>query len=214
MGLPLNPYSTPPSHRPGDGGRLENGSAPGHRVGEIFLGHQQRQERLARRMVERAHGAVQQQHRINRIDRSQAVQRERQQQQRAQGKRGQASLQDAQPREAVRGMPRRQEQEDARQKLRQPHQPQIQRPMRQPVHLPGHRHRLHLRSERRQEPGAHIVAVVGIAKSGAGLAHAGLVPVSHRWGRRAGRIILSGVVWPLSDRPVYLPSGTSFRVAR
>ena len=42
-----------------------------------------------------------------------------------------------------------QEQKDAGQKLRQPHQPEVERPVRQPVDLPGDRHRLHLRGSGR-----------------------------------------------------------------
>ena len=46
--------------------------------------------------------------------------------------------------EPVRGVPGNRKQQNRRQKLRQPHKAQIERPFRDLVNLPAHGHRLHL----------------------------------------------------------------------
>ena len=65
----------------------------------------------------------------------------------------------------VRRLPGDQKEQDARQKLCQPHQPQVQRAMRQRIHLPGDCHGLHLRRRGRQHAERQVIAEVGVAKS-------------------------------------------------
>jgi hypothetical protein len=87
---------------------------------------------------------VHQQHKIEGIDRSQPLHRQREQHQRAYSERGVACLQDALARNPVRGVAGEQEKHNARQELSQTHQAKIERTMADPVHLPGHGDRLHL----------------------------------------------------------------------
>ena len=96
-----------------------------------------------------------------------AVQREDQQQQRADGESAIATGDDVFAREMVRGVASGKKQQDAGKELRQSHEPQVERAVSESEDLPCHRDRLHLRRGGDEETRQHEVAEVGIAKSDA-----------------------------------------------
>jgi hypothetical protein len=100
--------------------------------------------------------------------------RQPQQQQGAQREAAAAGLQDALPRKTVRRLARDEKEQNAGKKLRQPHQSEVQRTMRQPIYLPGDGHGLHLRRSGRQNADTQVIAEVGVAETHAGgeLGHA------------------------------------------
>jgi hypothetical protein len=97
------------------------------------------------------------------------MQREKEQQQRAQRKGGVATLQNALPGDAVGNVARNQKQKDAGQELRQPNESKIERPVRNLVHLPCDRDRLHLGRNRHKKSRAHVPTEIRVMKGGARL---------------------------------------------
>ena len=161
---PREPVDQSAHHRSHHHCALKHARPEGHRAGEHVFRHHQRQERLRRRTVEAAHHAIQYQDRVNRPHRREPAQRQREQQRRDERESHVAALQNALPRKTVGCLPRNQKQQNPRQELRQPHQSQVQRAVRQCIDLPSHRHRLHLAGDSRQHSAGHVEAEIRILK--------------------------------------------------
>ena len=123
---------------------LIHGTVPGDGILQMFFGDDLRQERAAHRIVERPHHSKQNHNGVHGQDRPESTQRIEEQQRRAHAKSSVAGHQQFSPVERVRRMPRDQKQQDARRELGQPHQAQVERPLRDFVDLPADRDRLHL----------------------------------------------------------------------
>ncbi len=113
----------------GNGGRHEHRRTPGHGIGEIALRHQQRQNRLAGGAVERPHHSVGHHYGVDGPGVGEAARGKDEQGCEQSEKAAKQVCRMRPPRDAVGSVSRKQKQEDARQKLRQPHQAQVERAM-------------------------------------------------------------------------------------
>ena len=112
----------------------------------MFFRHGLRQQRAAHRSVKRTNDAQKNHHGVDRIDRAHPRQNGEQQQAGADSKPNVAGDQQLAAVQAVRRVTRDQKQQNARQELRQTHQSQVERPLRDFVDLPADRNRLHLQA--------------------------------------------------------------------
>ena len=104
--------------RPQNRGCLKNRRVPRNRIREVFLRNQLRQNRPARRGVERPHHAYQHQDHINRSHRLQTALRDHEQRSETHGISSIASGEHVAALKVIRGMAGNREQQNSRQKLR------------------------------------------------------------------------------------------------
>ncbi len=130
-------------HRSENRRGLEKRRSPRHRVREMFCRHQLRQEGLARGRIEGPNRAIGQEDCVNRPSRSDAIETQREQRDRAESEPAIADSENGLARVPVRRMSGGEEQQNTGRELRQAHQAEIQRLVRQCVDLPAHRHRDH-----------------------------------------------------------------------
>jgi hypothetical protein len=174
------PYTAParPQHRlPRDG------------VGEVLAGDEEREERGARRAVERAGGADDGEDGEDGVE---AGSRRVRQAPEGEGREREdevAGDEDAAPVEAVGELPRDDGEAHDRDELREPEVREVDLAARELVDLEAHGRALHLDRERREETGGGVVAEVAVGEGGEGGGRSvGRWGSFHRWGEdRRGR---------------------------
>ncbi len=114
---------------------------------KMFFGNQQRQNRAANGRVERTHDSDQRAHDVNRVHGVRSANRDRQQQRRADRESRVADGENLAAVEAVGRVPRHEKKQDAGKELREAHEAEIERTLRDFVDLPADRDRLHFRGK-------------------------------------------------------------------
>src|SRR5216683_2169942 len=148
----------------GDGCDLKGAGGPGDRVRKMFFRNQLRQQRAARWPVETAEDPEEHEDNVNRVNRLRSAPADREQKRRAQGEAAIAPHQQLAAVVEIGGVSGEEKQREAGQKLGEANVSEIERALRDLVHLPSHGDRLHLERYDDEEARQRVRDEVGMSE--------------------------------------------------